>query len=462
LELTVDEELVPDVALSWEVLDGGTRYVFHLRKDVFWNDGTQVTAGDFESSWRRALDPGNQDSLARLLYDIKGAQAYHSGEIEEPDSIGVKAVDEQILAVHLESPSSYFLQLMALSVTKPVPRIAVNRYGSEWTKPDNIVTNGPFQIRTWLPDEQLVFERYAGYHGRFKGNVSRVEVSIAPADTFLKRYERDLVDMVNPYFPLVEEGHRAVQLHPDEYRSEPGAGSLYVTFNVSKPPFDDARVRQALALAMDRETVVSRASKGTAFPATGGFVPPGIPGHVPGIATPCNPDLAREKLAEAGYPGGEGFPVINLVVSGGHNIGNMFGVFCDYWGKILGVQINPEVVDFYTILDLQINNPPPMWVIAWGTDYPDPDNYLRASIWPSSSNWRHQAYEALVDDARRTADQGQRMAMYRQAERIVVEEAPIVPVSYSRFHVLMKPWLRSRPLSVINGVIIKDVIIDPH
>jgi ABC-type oligopeptide transport system substrate-binding subunit len=462
LELTADDELVPDVAQSWEVLDGGTRYVFHLRKDVFWNDGTQVTAGDFEFSWRRALDPSNQEGPARLLYDIKDAQAYHSGEIDEPDSVGVKAVDEHTLVVHLESPSSYFLQLMALGVTKPLPRKVVERFGSEWTNPDNIVTNGPFQMRTWLPEERLVFERYAGYHGRFKGNVSRVEISIAPADTGLELYERDALDVVYPYFPLVEAGHRAVQLHPDEYRSGPGAGSLYVAFNVTKPPFNDARVRQALALTMDRKTVVSLASKGTSFPATGGFVPPAIAGHVPGIATPYDPDLAREKLAEAGYPGGEGFPVTRLLVSYGHNIGNMFGFYCEYWEKMLGVQIRPEVVDFYTILDRQINNPPPMWVMGWGTDYPDPDSFLRASVWPSCTNWRHQAYETLVNDARRTADQGQRMAMYRQAEHILVEEAPIVPVSYGRSHVLLKPWIRTWPTSIINGVIMKDVIIDAH
>jgi oligopeptide transport system substrate-binding protein len=389
LELAADDELVPDVAQSWEVLEGGTRYVFHLRKDVFWNDGAQVTAGDFEFSWRRALDPDNQDSLASLLYDIKGAQAYHSGETDDPDSVGVRAVDEHTLVVHLEGPCSYFLQLMAYCVTKPLPRKVVDRFGSEWTKPDNIVTNGPFQIRTWLPDERLVFERYVDYHGRFKGNVSCTEVFIAPAETFLDHYERDVVDVVDPYASSVEEGHRVIQLHPDEYRSGPGAGSLHVTFNVSKPPFDDARVRQALALAMDRENVVARASKGTAFPATGGFVPPWIPGHAPGIAASYDPDLAREKLAEAGYPGGAGFPVFKLLVSYGHNTGNMFGIFCEHWKEILGVQIRPEVVEFHTVLDLQKNNPPPMWVMVWAADYPDPDSYLRAGVWPSSSDWRH-------------------------------------------------------------------------
>ncbi|MGB3715935.1 MAG: peptide ABC transporter substrate-binding protein, partial [Candidatus Promineifilaceae bacterium] len=405
LEQTVDDELAPDVAQSWEMSDGGTRYVFHLRKDVFWNDGAQVTAGDFEFSWRRALDPGNQDLIAKVLYDIKGAQAYHRGETDDPDSVGVRAVDEHTLVVHLESPCSYFLQLMALSTTKPIPRKAVERFGSEWTEPDKIVTNGPFQIRTWLPDKRLVFERYARYHGRFKGNVWRREVFIAPADTFLDQYERDAVDAVNTYASSVDKGHRAIQLHPDEYRSGPGDGSLHVTFNVTKPPFDDARVRQALALSMDRETVVSRASKGINYPATGGFVPPWIPGHVPGIAASYDPELAREKLAEAGYPGGDGIPVINLLVIDRHNFGNMFGIFCEHWEEVLGVQIRPEVVEFHTVLDFLKNNPPPMWVMAWAVDYPDPDNFLRASPWLSSSKWRHQAYEALVNDARRTADQ---------------------------------------------------------
>jgi ABC-type oligopeptide transport system substrate-binding subunit/serine/threonine protein kinase len=462
LELAAGDELVPDVAQSWDMSEDGTRYVFYLRKDVFWNDGTRVTAGDFEFSWMRALGPENQDLVAKVFYDIKGAQAYHCGEVDDPDSVGVKAVDEHTLVVHLESPCSYFLQLMALSVTKPLPRKVVDRFGPEWARPDNIVTNGPFQVRTWLPDERLVFERHPGYHGHFKGNISEFVRTVAPAKSFLERYESDAVDVVNPYFPSMEAGHRAIQLHPDEYHSRPGAGTVYVSFNVSKPPFDDPRVRHALALAMDRESVVSRASRGTRFPATGGFVPPGIPGHVPGIATPCDPDLAREKLVEAGYPGGDGFPVINLLVSDGHNIGNMFGVFCEHWEEVLGVQIRPELVDFYTLLDLQVDNPPPMWVMGWYATYPDPDNFLRASVWLSSGKWRHQAYEALVNDARRTADQGQRMVMYRQAERILLEEAPIIPVSYYQSQVLVKPWIRTLPMSIINGAIMKDVIIDPH
>jgi len=462
LELSADDELVPNVARSWEVLDGGTRYVFHLRNDVQWSDGSRVTAGDFEYSWKRALNPSNEVSLVKILYDIKGAQAYHSRQENNPENVGVEAIDENTLVVLLESPSSYFLQLLALPTTMAVPRQAVERHGSDWTAPDKLITNGPFQIHTWLPDELLVFERYPDYHGLFKGNLTQLQFHITPVETYLDLYELDALDMMFPDQGSMEEGIRAIQLHPDEYLSEPSSGVLYLTFDVTKPPFDDANVRQALALAIDRKTVVSKSVKGIYFPPTGGLVPPGIPGHVPGIASPYDPDLARKKLAQAGYPGGERFPDIEFWVGHGHNPGNIMGLFVEQWGENLQIQISIKSTDFNTVLHLISINPPSMWAMGWRADYPDPDNYLRVGSWLNNNGWRHREYETLVNDARQMTDQEQRMAIYRQAERILLEEMPIIPISYGRNHFLLKPWVSTWPTSIVRGPIFKDIILEPH
>lgn len=462
LELTADDELIPNIARSWEVLDGGTRYVFHLRDDVQWSDGSRVTADDFEYAWKRALDPSYGANLVTILYDIKGAQAYHRGQENNPESVGVNAIDENTLVVLLESPSSYFLQLLSLPITMAVPRQAIESHGSDWTEPDKIITNGPFQIHTWLPEELLVLERYPDYHGRFKGNLTQIQFPITPVKTYLDLYERDALDTMFPDEGSVEECIRAIQLHPDEYLTEPSPGVLYLTFDVTKPPFDDANVRQALALAIDRKTLVSTSVKGIYFPATGGFVPPGIPGHVPGIASPYDPNLAGEKLAQSGYPGGEGFPDIEFLVSHGHNPGNVMGLFVKQWAEILQIQISIKLSDFNTVLHRISNNPPQMWAMGWTADYPDPDNYLRVGTWLRYSGWRHREYESLVNDARRMTDQEQRMAMYRQAERILVEEMPSIPISYGRSHYLIKPWVTTWPSSIVKGPIFKDIIIEPH
>jgi len=186
LQLTAGDELVPDVAQSWEVLDGGRTYVFHLRDDVSWSDGKPVTAADFEYAWKRALRPDNDLGLAEILFDIKGARAFKEGRLADPEGVAVRAVGNHSLILELESPSSYFLQLMALPVSMPVPRHIVERFGPAWTEPENIATNGPFILKSWIRGTSISFERYKDYHGRFKGNVSQVDIKIVPGEVALE------------------------------------------------------------------------------------------------------------------------------------------------------------------------------------------------------------------------------------------------------------------------------------
>lgn len=138
------------------------------------------------------------------------------------------------------------------------------------------------------------------------------------------------------------------------------------------------------------------------------------------------------------------------------------GLFVEQWRENLGIQIGIESTDFNTVLDRISSDPPPMWAMGWTADYPDPDNYLRISTWLSNGRWRHREYETLVNDARRMTDQGQRMAMYRQAERILAKEKPVIPISYGRDHFLFKPWVSTWPTSIVRGPIFKDIILVAH
>jgi oligopeptide transport system substrate-binding protein len=156
LEVSPDMSVVPHAARSWEVLEGGRKYVFHLRDDVVWSDGVQVKATDFEYAWRRVLEPDRWWPAANQIYDIKGAQAYHHGEADDPGQLGVRALDDLTLVVELEGPASYFPYLLAFSPMLPVPRHVIEVHGEAWAEPENIVTNGPFRLSSWERGKHMI------------------------------------------------------------------------------------------------------------------------------------------------------------------------------------------------------------------------------------------------------------------------------------------------------------------
>ena len=178
VDFTYDGGVVPDVAASWEVSQDGRRVVFRLRADAYWSDGVPVTAHDFAYAWKRVLAPASESRNASLLYDIKGAKAYHKGHVSKSDGLGVMALDDVTLAVELEAPTGYLLPLLSYSALYPVPRHLVERLGSAWSEPENILTNGPLRLDSWQRGNSLVLVRNLRYHGRFGGNVQRVELSL--------------------------------------------------------------------------------------------------------------------------------------------------------------------------------------------------------------------------------------------------------------------------------------------
>jgi oligopeptide transport system substrate-binding protein len=465
VEHSPEMDIVPHVAQTWEVLDGGRRYVFHLRGDVRWSDGTPVTAEDFEYAWKRTLNPATGSPNAGLLYDVKGARAFHRGEAVDSDCVGVQALDEVTLVVELDEPTAYFLHLLACTATCPVPRHAVEAHGQAWTEVGNIVTNGPFRLEAWQPGESLALVHDPQYHGRLRGNLRRVEPAIlADSSAGQKAYEADELDILDmTFFPPVEIDHVRRQ-HAGEYVSLPRFFTSYVAFCLSRTPFDDARVRRAFALATDRERLADVILRGYGSPATGGFVPPRMPGHTPGIGLPYDPERARQFLADAGYPGGQGFPAVDLMMHSDF----LSPVASEYlqgqWQEDLGIEVRSEAVEWEEFLERLQTAPPHMLIWGWVADYPDPDNFLRLgmSYVLRYTHWDNGDYERLVEEARRITDQDERMKLYRQADKILIEEAPVLPLAYMRSHLLVKPWVRKLPLSAINYWLWKDVIVEPH
>jgi tetratricopeptide (TPR) repeat protein/predicted Ser/Thr protein kinase len=217
VELSPEMSVVPDVARSWEVLEGGRKYIFHLRDDVRWSDGARVSAGDFEYAWKQVLDPASGSRLANLLYDIQGARAYHQGEMADPDRVGVRVLDEITLVVELEGPTGYFPHLLTRPTTFPVPRHVVQTHGAAWTEVDNIVTNGPFRLAAWERGESMLLERNPAYHGRFTGNPLRVELpfpSGQPARLW-QMYEDDGLEILDiPLLPPAEQDRARQRYSP--------------------------------------------------------------------------------------------------------------------------------------------------------------------------------------------------------------------------------------------------------
>ena len=456
LEITPENDIVPGIAHTWEVLDQGRKYRLYLRDDVYWSDGVRVTAGDFEYGWKRALEQDSLVTIATNFYDIKGARAFHRGKVSDTKALGVRALDEKTLEIELESPTGYFLYLLAYSPPFfPVPRHVVEVHGEEWTQVDRIVSNGPFVIGSWEPGKPVVLTRNPKYYGEYQGNVEKVELIISEAQPDLspiKLYEDDKIDILTLKGNTFHYRH----LFPGEYFSTPLMATHFIVFNVQRAPFSDLRVRKAFVLATDREYLANVVLGGLHYPATGGLVPPMIPGHSPGIALPYDPEEAPRLLAQAGYPEGEGFPVVDFLAP--WRRGGVSQYLQDQWFDVLGVRINISHLASSTFWEAKDNYNYDVNFGGWEADYPDPDNFLRVSM--QNVNWVDEVYNHLLEEARQSNDQLQRIELYQQAERILVEQVPIMPVYHYLSHYLVKPWIRFRRKFVF--LYFKDVIQEPH
>ena len=460
VEVSREMNVVPDVARSWEVFEGGRKYVFHLREDVFWSDGVPVTAHDFTFAMKRVLDPDRRWLPASMLYDIQGAEAYHNGDLEKIESLGIRAVDDHTLVVQLEGPTSYFPFVVGFSPMFPIPQHVVEAHDEDWAAPENIVTNGPFLLKEWQWGSRIILERNPQYHGRFTGNLASVELSFYSRHThFLDLYRQDQLDVCGSLTPA--EWARARQRHPEEYITGSWLSIDFAGFDNSRPPFNDRRVRRAFTMACDREMLADLHLQGFAYPATGGLVPLGMPGHSPEIGLPYDPQAARNLLAQAGYPDGKGFPTLDCIVRDdlGHDI--MSEQLQIQWLENLGIDIRWQMVqwkDFPARMQAQY---PHIYLTGYWADYPDPDDMLRV-LWWMPLGWQNKAYKHLVETAQRAIDQEERLAMYQQADQILIEEAPLLPLCYGRFHMLVKPWVKKYFANPFKWWFFKDVVLEAH
>jgi ABC-type oligopeptide transport system substrate-binding subunit len=346
--------------------------------------------------------------------------------------------------------------------TFAIPRHVVQAHGSQWATAGNIVTNGPFRLETWRPEERIILVRNSDYHGPVTGNVSRVE--LIQFDTWLphewlRSYEADACDICGADEEIIEEVR---QRHANEHVTMAVASTSCVLFNTEHPPFNDRRVRQAFVYAVDRATMTKVALRDVDSPATGGFVPPGLPGHSAGIGLPYDPERARQLLREAGYPAGRGFPTIEA-----HRLAAAFSspdsqYLQKQWHDVLGINLQWTLVPKGEWFVQRPQSAAHLIVDGWSADYSDPHTFLNVAVHLYVPWWRNADYEQLLDVARHMTDQAERIKVYRSAEQILMREAMIMPLTYGRYQMVVKPWIKRLPISPLGANYWKDVIIEPH
>jgi oligopeptide transport system substrate-binding protein len=305
------------------------------------------------------------------------------------------------------------------------------------------------------------------YVGRCRGNVQQVVLHF-PQDPAtqdlsapLAQYLRGDLDILTLTDASVHEGDRIRRRFAAEYLSAPWLFTVYLGFVTSRPPFDDVRLRQALALGVDREELADVVLRGMYAPGTGGFVPAGMPGHSSQIGLPYDPDRARQLLDAAGQAAGS-----RLAVLEGLSVPPIDPLIPEYlqaqWQENLGIEVAWDVVDWPPFRQRLQQDPPHMYLLASFANWPDPSDFLGMSIERKRTRWRDQSYEAMVERARQVLDQDLRVELLRQADQILVQEASILPLFYGRQHMLVKPWVAKFPISALNRWFWKDAIIEPH
>jgi ABC-type oligopeptide transport system substrate-binding subunit len=427
--------VLPDVARSWQVLDGGRRYQFYLRQDVRWTDGPSVTAHDFAWAWKRNLHPAFDNFSTILLYDVLGARDYHEGRNPDPDSVGVRALDAWTLEVDLERPAPYFPYIVSLPITFPIPERVVRQFGETWCQPGQIISNGPFSLVSYDPTEGVVVaECNPRYHGEVIGNVQRIEWRGALPEVSQELYQAEGDILILPRYQYIGRPP------PAEILPTLGMSSYYLVLNPSRAPLDNPQVRRALAQDMDWEEL---ARVGDMPASLGGIIPPGMAGHSPDVRLPYNPQAARERLAQAGYPAGQGLPALRGVTYPLHV--RFFRAIAERWLVDLGVRVDiegssqPEMMTDQSELSLG----------GWVADFPDPENFMRHTgfnYYLRQLGWQDAEYDRLLEAAGSTQDRRQRMASYRLADRRLVSELNLVlPVAYpeNASLTLVKPWIKN-------------------
>ncbi len=446
--------LIPGVALSYEVNDTKDVYTFKLRPEAKWSNGDPVTANDFVYAWRRLVDPelGSPYSWFGELMSIENAGAILAGE-KPKEELGVRAIDDYTLEVKLSASLPYFPLMTTHASTFPVPQKVVEQFGADWTKPENIVSNGAYVLTEHIPNERSVRERNPMYWDNEHTVIDKVVALVINDDNVaLTRYfagELDKTDIPSGQYPKLSKEY------PGEAITAPRLCSYYYIYNLrdnGPEALKDVRVRQALSLAVNRDIIVDKVLAGGQFPAytftpaaTAGFQVPNVPAA--SMTQDERNAKAKDLLTQAGYGGGLDVKLI-YNTSEGHK--KIAVAISQMWKQTLGVNVELSNQEWKTFLQTRGNGDFEIARAGWCGDYNEASTFLdllNSKSGYNDSKYNNPKVDALLAEAK-TADDPQ--PLYTEIEQIIAEDAPIIPIYHYAVNMMLKPTLKGWPIQNVE------------
>ena len=460
----------PGVAESWTISDDGRVYTFKLRDDARWSNGDPHIANDYVWSWWRALQPALGNQYAYMLFPIKNAKRYYDRETEDFGDVGVKALDQRTLQVTLTNPTPYFLQLLDHYSLFPVHQATIEKFGNadqrgtRWSYEGNLVSNGPFKLDEWKINRHITVTRNLHYWDN--DNVALNGIVFKPVENTVTE----------------ERMFRAGQLHvtssvpadkistyrksnSTELKIAPYLGTYFYRLNIKTPQLQDRRVRRALGMAIDREKLVENITKGGQIPAYT-MTPPGTMGYYPKSTLAFDPEGAKNLLSEAGYPNGEGFPAIEILYNTNEGHRKIAVALQEMWKEYLNIDIKLLNQEWKVYLatesagDYQISRG------GWIGDYVDPNNFLDMFLCGGGNNrtgWCNEEYDRLIlEVAPSQSSHEERLAVFQQAETMLLDDMPIIPVYTYTSVKLVDSSVENLDGNIMNQAMYKDIYLSPR
>jgi oligopeptide transport system substrate-binding protein len=429
---------IPGLAQSWEISPDGLIYTFHIRTNLLWSTSEPITADDVVYSWLRSLNPATASDYAGQLYYLKNAEDYNTGKIKAASLVGVRALDKFTIRAELIHPTAFFLDLCAFPTLYVVPRQTIEKYGDRWLMAKPLPSSGPYQLVYWRLNDKIRLQKNPRYWDATNTQSEIIDIlPIGSPTTALNLYQNGQADIVWDK-DLVPVELLDVLLQRPDFHTFNFLGTYFIRFNVTHKPFDDPRVRRALALAIDKNRIVKKITKAGEQTASH-LVPDGTANYFSPDGLDYNPELAKKLLAEAGYPGGKGFPrfdyIFNAAAGGAAKMHENIAIeLQQMWHDTLGISMELRQLEWKVYLGAQSHLDYDLSRSSWIGDYNDPQTFLGMFTSEDGNNrtgWKNKNYDALIAAANNEPDLQKRSEIFRQAETLLVkDEAPIIPLYF--------------------------------
>jgi oligopeptide transport system substrate-binding protein len=426
---------VPGLAERWDISRDGKTYTFHLRTNLLWSTGEPITADDVVYSWIRELNPATASDYAGQLYYVKNGEDFNTGKITNSSLVGVHAPDKYTVRVELNHPTLFFLDICAMPLTSVVPRQTIEKYGDQWLNARPLPVSGAYELVDWRLNDRVRLKKNPCYWDAANTLSGIIDIlPVGTPNTALSLYDRGQADIVWDKELIPTELMDVLVKRPD-FHTFTMLGTYFFKFNVTRKPFDDARVRRALALAVDKARIIKKITRSGEKP-TSHLVPPGTANYESPEGLGYDPELARKLLAEAGFPGGKGFPRFEYLFDQGASGTKLHEEIAvelqQMWHKELGIEMDLRQIETQVFWGTQSRMDYTLSRSSWIGDYNDANTFLGMFLTGDGNNetgWSNARYDALVHGANETTDPAAREKMFQDAETILIrDEAPIVPL----------------------------------